>query len=137
MGESGACRLVDLPRLRDHRGSLTVLEPGPVLPFEIRRTYYLYDTPPDAERGGHAHRRLEQLFIALAGAVDVELDDGSSAQVYRLDRPDVGLYIGPMIWRVLRHFEPGTVCMVLASERYDESDYFRRYADFRSAVSGA
>lgn len=136
MSRLHSCRLIDLPRLVDDRGALTFIE-SPLLPFEVRRIYYLYDVPPFARRGAHGHARLEQLMIAVSGALDVELDDGTSKRVYRLSRPDQALYIGPMIWRDLSNFAPGTVCAVLASERYDESDYFRGYSDFLSASKGA
>lgn len=130
------CRLIDLPRRQDGRGSLTFVEP-PLLPFEIRRVYYLYDMPEATTRGAHGHRKLEQLMIALAGSLNVELDDGFSKRVFRLSRPDQGLYVGPMIWRGLTNFAPGTVCVVLASERYDEADYLRDYGGFLAAAGAA
>jgi hypothetical protein len=128
------CQVIELPHVRDARGSLTFIEP-PLVPFEIRRVYYLYDMPSPATRGAHGHRRLEQLMIAVAGSLDVELDDGFSKRVFRLSRPDQGLYITSMMWRVLTNFAIGTVCAVLASERYDASDYFRDYADFVAAAN--
>lgn len=135
MSDVANCRLVRLPRISDGRGSLGFIQPGPLLPFEIRRVYYLYDVPDGQERGAHGHRRLEQLMVAVAGAVDVECDDGRQRRTFRLDSPDVGLYVCPMIWRNLTAFRPGTVCMVLASEPYDEDDYFRRYDDFLAAAT--
>jgi dTDP-4-dehydrorhamnose 3,5-epimerase-like enzyme len=129
------CRVIELPRFSDHRGSLTVVEPDAQLPFEIRRVYYLYDTPIGAVRGGHGHRRLQQLIIAMAGSLDVELDDGASKRVFHLASPDRGLYVCPMIWRTLRNFAEDTVCLVLASERFDEADYFHNYDEFMSAAS--
>jgi dTDP-4-dehydrorhamnose 3,5-epimerase-like enzyme len=134
VGDINKCRLVDIPRFQDERGSLSFVEP-PLLPFEIRRVYYLYGMPPGVSRGAHGHRRLEQLIIALAGTVDVELDDGFRKQVFSLSRPDRGLYVSPMMWRTLTNFTAGTVCMVLASQRFDESDYFRDYATFVAAVA--
>lgn len=130
------CRVLDLPRVRDARGSLTFVEP-PLLPFEIRRVYYLYEMPEAATRGAHGHRQLEQVMIAVAGSLEVELDDGSRKRSFRLSRPDQGLYIAPMIWRGLANFAAGTVCLVLASERYAESDYIRDYTEFLAAVSEA
>jgi hypothetical protein len=127
------CRMIDLPHLKDDRGSLTFVEP-PLLPFEIRRVYYLYDMPATATRGAHGHRQLRQLMIAVAGSLDVERDDGRRTRMFQLSRPDHGLYIAPMIWRELTNFAAGTVCVVLASERYDESDYFRDYAGFLAAA---
>jgi hypothetical protein len=135
MADVADCRLVSLPRLTDGRGSLSFIEPGPVLPFEIRRVYYLYDVPVGQARGAHGHRKLEQLMVAVSGRVDVECDDGRSRRVFRLDSPSVGLYVCPMIWRNLTGFSEGTVCMVLASERYDEGDYFRNYDDFLAAAA--
>lgn len=134
MGSISCCRLIDLPRFYDERGSLTVVE-SPVIPFEIQRVYYLYETLPAVERGKHGHRKLEQLIIAVAGGLDVELDDGNRKQLFRLSSPYQGLYVSPMIWRTLSRFEPGTVCVVLASQRFDEADYFRNYADFIAAVN--
>lgn len=135
MGDVTACRLVQLPRLSDGRGSLSFVQPGPSLPFEIRRVYYLYDVPEGQLRGAHGHRKLQQLMVAVAGAVDVEVDDGRQRRTFRLDSPDVGLYVSPMIWRNLTGFLPGTVCMVIASEPYDEADYFRNYDDFLAAAA--
>lgn len=134
MGDITQCRVIELPRFQDHRGGLTFVEP-PLLPFEIARAYYLYDTLPGVTRGAHAHRRLEQLMIAVVGSVDVELDDGFRKQVFRLSRPDQGLYVSQMVWRNLANFAVGTVCLVLASQRYDESDYFRDYDAFMAAVA--
>lgn len=135
MNDVNACKLVQLPRLSDGRGSLSFVQPGPLLPFEIRRVYYLYDVPEGQPRGAHGHRKLEQLIVAVSGAVDVEVDDGRQRRMFRLDAPDVGLYVCPMIWRNLTGFTPGTVCIVLASEPYDEADYFRNYDDFSVAVA--
>lgn len=135
MGDVSACRLVSLPRLSDGRGSLSFIQRGPLLPFDIRRVYYLYDVPEGKVRGAHGHRKLEQLMVAVSGAVDVECDDGRQRRSFRLDSPNVGLYVCPMIWRNLTDFRAGTVCMVLASEPFDESDYFRNYDDFLTAAT--
>jgi len=135
MGDVANCHLVSLPRISDGRGSLSFIQPGPLLPFGIQRVYYLYDVPAGQERGAHGHRRLEQLMVAVAGAVDVECDDGRKRRTFRLASPDVGLYVSPMIWRNLTGFQPGTVCMVLASEPYDEGDYYRRYDEFLAAAT--
>ncbi|MHB1163461.1 MAG: sugar 3,4-ketoisomerase [Minisyncoccota bacterium] len=137
MSRVDACRLVELPVFRDDRGSLSFVERGPQLPFDIQRVYYLYESAPGATRGAHGHRELEQLMIAVAGAVDVELDDGTTRRQFRLSEPHVGLYVAPMMWRNLSGFAPGTVCMVLASRRFDEADYYRNYADFLAAVKGS
>jgi hypothetical protein len=134
MGDVGSCSLVTIPKLTDPRGSLSFVQPGSCLPFEIRRVYYLYDVPPGCERGAHGHRVLQQLIIAAAGAFDIECDDGRAKRKFRLDSPDQGLYVGPMIWRRLSGFSRGSVCLVLASEVYDEGDYFRSYDDFITAA---
>jgi hypothetical protein len=124
------CRLVDLPRIDDPRGSLTFIEGGNHVPFEIRRVYYLYDVPGGSERGGHAHKELHQLIVAMSGSFDVVLDDGINKKRIHLNRSYYGLYVCPMIWRELDNFSSGSVCMVLASNRYDESDYYRSYEEF-------
>ncbi len=131
------CRLIDLPRVVDPRGNLTFVEGARHIPFPIARVYYLYAMPEGAERGGHAHRRLQQVIIALAGAFDVILDDGTDRRTLRLTRPDQGLYLGSMVWRELASFTAGAVCLVLASEAYDEADYFRDYEEFRRSVRGS
>jgi dTDP-4-dehydrorhamnose 3,5-epimerase-like enzyme len=126
----GGCRLVDLPRVQDPRGNLTFIEGGVHIDFEIRRVYYIYDVPGGSERGGHAHRGLHQLVIAMSGSFDVVLDDGRDRTRVHLNRSYRGLYICPMIWRELDNFSSGSVCMVLASQRYDEDDYLRDYGSF-------
>ena len=129
------CRRIALPRINDPRGNLTFLEGGRHVPFEIRRIYYLYDVPAGAARGGHAHRELEQVFIALGGGFDLLLDDGRGEKAsYRLDSPSDALYVAPGLWRDLSNFSPGATCMVLASLPYDEADYIRDYATFLEAV---
>ena len=124
------CKVLTLPKVSDPRGNLTFVEGARHIPFDIARVYYLYDVPGGAERGGHAHKALHQLIIAVAGSFDVVLDDGRSKHRYHLDRPYHGLYVCPMIWRELDNFSSGSVCMVLASNQYDESDYFRDYRQF-------
>nr|WP_306674001.1 FdtA/QdtA family cupin domain-containing protein [Tahibacter caeni] len=128
------CRLIELPRITDPRGNLTFIEGGAHLPFSIERVYYLYDVPGGAERGGHAHRALQQLLVAVAGSFEVLLDDGRRRRRVRLDRPYRGLLIGPMIWRELDEFSSGSVCLVLASQCYDEADYYRDHAAFVAEV---
>lgn len=128
------CHLVDLPKISDPRGNLTFIEGGRHVPFDIRRVYYLYDVPGGAERGGHAHKELHQLIVAMSGSFDVVLDDGFEKKRIHLNRSYNGLYICPMIWRELDNFSSGSVCMVLASNHYDESDYYREYQAFLNAV---
>lgn len=127
------CRIIELPRINDPRGNLTFIEGGHHVPFEIKRVYYLYDVPGGAERGGHAHKALHQLIIAMSGSFDVILDDGRDKNRVHLNRSYQGLYVCPMIWRELDNFSSGSVCMVLASNRYDEEDYYRDYAAFMRA----
>lgn len=125
------CRIIELPKIADQRGNLTFIEGGGRhVPFEIKRVYYLYDVPGGAERGGHAHKALHQLIIAMSGSFDVVLDDGREKCTFHLNRSYYGLYVCPMIWRELNNFSSGSVSMVLASNLYDESDYYRNYDDF-------
>ena len=124
------CRIIDLPKISDPRGNLTFVEGGNHIPFEIQRAYYLYDVPGGAERGGHAHKALHQLIIAMSGSFDVMLDDGREKKRFHLARSYYGLYVCPMIWRELDNFSSGSVCMVLASNRYDEADYYRNYNEY-------
>jgi hypothetical protein len=127
------CGVVELPRIQDRRGNLTFVEAGRHVPFDIQRVYYLYDVPGGAERGGHGHYRLRQLIVAMSGSFDVVLDDGKRRARYHLNRSYTGLYVCPMIWRELDNFSSGSVCLVLASEPYDEADYLRDYETFRHA----
>lgn len=131
------CKMIVLPKVQDPRGNLTFIEGGQQVPFDIQRVYYLYDVPGGAERGGHAHKGLHQLIIAMSGSFDVVLDDGKDKKRVHLNRSYNGLYVCPMIWRELDNFSSGSVCMVLASNRYDESDYHRDYAEFMRARWGA
>lgn len=121
------CKIIDLPKISDPRGNLTFVEGSNHIPFDIRRVYYLYDVPGGSERGGHAHRELSQLIVAMSGSFDVVLDDGQQKKRFHLNRSYYGLYICPMIWRELDNFSSGSVCMVLASNLYDETDYYRDY----------
>lgn len=125
------CQIIQLPKIADQRGNLTFIEGGRHVPFDIKRVYYLYDVPGGAERGGHAHKALQQLIVAISGSFDVVLDDGANVKRYHLNRSYCGLYVCPMIWRVLDNFSSGSVCMVLASNRYDETDYYRDYETYK------
>jgi dTDP-4-dehydrorhamnose 3,5-epimerase-like enzyme len=126
----GECRIIDLPKIQDPRGNLTFIEGNRHVPFAISRVYYLYDVPGGAERGGHAHRHLHEFLVAMSGSFDVILDDGENKKRYHLNRSYNGLYICPMVWRELDNFSSGSVCMVLASNYYDEADYYRDYGEF-------
>jgi hypothetical protein len=128
------CKLIDLPKIADPRGNLTFVEGGRHIPFEIKRVYYLYDVPGGAARGGHAHKALHQLIVAMSGSFDVILDDGYEKKRIHLNRSYIGLYITPMIWREIDNFSSGSVCMVLASNYYEESDYYRDHVDFLLAL---
>jgi len=128
------CRIVDLPKIGDHRGNLTFIEGFKHIPFGIERVYYLYDFPGGAERGAHGHRTLQQLFVAMSGSFDVVLDDAFETRTFHMNRSHYGLYVAPMIWRNITNVSSEAVLMVLASERYDESDYIRDYDEFMKAA---
>jgi hypothetical protein len=127
-------QVVELPKISDPRGNLTFVEGGRHVPFDIARVYYLYDVPGGAERGGHAHKQLRQLIVAMAGSFDVILDDGHRKERVHLNRSYYGLLVDTMVWRELDNFSSGSVCMVLASTVYEESDYYRDYAEFVAAL---
>lgn len=124
------CGIVNLDCIHNRAGNITALENNVSIPFDINRVYYLYDVPGGAERGGHAHKALQQFIIAVSGAFDVMIDDGVNKKVVHLDRPYFGLHIVPGIWRELLNFSSGSVCLVIASEKYDEQDYIRDYQEF-------
>ena len=128
------CNIVQLPKIHDARGNLSVIESREHAPFDIERVYYLYDAPGGAERGGHAHKALEQLIIAVSGSFDVLLDDGKNFKTVSLNDASKALYVCPMIWRELSNFSSGSVCLVIASTRYDESDYYRDYGQFQADI---
>lgn len=128
-------KLIDLSKIIDpRRGNLTVVEGERTIPFEIKRTYWTYDVPSGESRGGHAHRQLQQLVVALSGSFDVTLDNGSERETIHLNHPYQGLLIPTMTWRTLEDFSSGAVCLVLASDLYDEEDYIRDYKLFLNAV---
>ena len=131
------CEIIKLPKISDPRGNLTFVEGDVHIPFNIERVYYLYDVPGGEERGAHAHKVLKQLMIAVSGSFSVTLDDGVEKKTFFLNNAYHGLYICPMIWRELHDFSSGSVCMVLASSRYDENDYYRDYEEFRRASVAA
>jgi hypothetical protein len=130
------CRIIELPKVQDPRGNLTFIESSNHIPFDIKRVYYLYDVPGGGDRGSHAHKALQQLIVAVSGSFDVLLDDGKRKRKFHLDRSHQGLYVCPMMWRSLGNFTSGSVCLVLASERYIESDYIRDYEELIAATRG-
>ena len=130
----GDCRMLDFPVIPDRRGNLTFGEGMRHVPFDIKRVYYLYDVPGGEERGGHAHRQLEQVIIAMSGSFDVVLDDGSARAEITLNRSYFGVYVSRMVWRELVNFSSGSVCLVLASRPYEAEDYLYDYDEFAAAA---
>ncbi len=129
------CKLIYFPKITDIRGNLSFIEENNQIPFQIKRVYYLYDVPSGATRGGHAHKALQQIIIALSGSFDVVLDDGVTKRQIFLNRPHYGLYIPPGVWRELENFSSNSVALSLVSERYDESDYIRDYEVFKRGIA--
>jgi dTDP-4-dehydrorhamnose 3,5-epimerase-like enzyme len=123
------CKLISLPKIEDPRGNLSVIE-NQIIPFEIKRVYYLYDVPSGAERGGHSHKLQQELLIALSGSFDVILNDGKNSKKVTLNKPNEGLLIANGIWRELKNFSSGAVCLVIASDVFEEEDYIRDFDEF-------
>jgi hypothetical protein len=128
------CHLIELPKVHDARGNLTFIEGERHVPFDIRRVFYLYDVPGGSTRAGHALKTCHQFIVSLSGAFDVVLDDGSEKKRFHLNRSHYGLYVTPLTWRELDNFSSNSVCLVLASEPFEESGYFRDYDAFLQAV---
>jgi hypothetical protein len=124
------CSVIDLSKVHNDAGNITVLENGINVPFDVKRIYYLYDIPGGESRGGHAHYELEQFIIAASGSFDVTLDDGKNRKIVSLSRPNFALHVVPGLWREIDNFSSGSICMVLASHKYAESDYIRNYEEF-------
>jgi hypothetical protein len=122
-------QIIDIPKIENSLGNIAVIENGEI-PFDIKRVYYLYDIPSSAKRGGHSHRNLQQILIAISGSFDVVLKDGKSENTITLNKPDKGLLIENNTWRELENFSSGAVCLVLASEVFSEEDYIRDYEEF-------
>jgi len=126
------CNVVEMTKIHNPAGNITIVQNGDFLPFEVKRVYYLYDVPSGSERGGHAHKNLHQLIVAASGSFDVILDDGSKKKIIHLNRPNYGLIVVPGIWREIVNFSSGAICLVLASEIFSINDYIRDYSEFRS-----
>ena len=124
-------KIIEIPKINNTKGSIGVIE-NDTIPFEVKRVYYLFDVPSGAKRGGHAHKKLKQVLIAISGSFDVVLKNGKSKEIITLNRPDNGLLIENNIWRELENFSSGSVCLVLASEEFSEDDYIRSYKDYLS-----
>ncbi len=124
------CSLIDISKIHNDAGNITVIENETNIPFEVKRVYYLYDIPGGEARGGHAHYKLEQFIVAASGSFDVILDDGKNKKRVSLNRPNIALHIVPGLWREIDNFSSGSICLVLASHIYEESDYIRNYDNF-------
>jgi WxcM-like, C-terminal len=127
------CRIIELPKIHNPQGNLTFIESSSQIPFDIQRVYHVYDVPGGAERGGHAHKELHQFIVAMSGSFDITLDDGKNKRKFHLARSYYGLYVCPMIWREIDNFSSGSVLMCLASNKYSEADYYRKYEEFMRA----
>lgn len=128
------CQLIDLPKIHNRAGNITPVQANEDIPFDIKRIYYLYDMPGGESRGGHAHKNLKQLIVAASGSFDVVLNDGKETKKFTLNHPYFGLLIVPGIWRELVNFSSGSICLVLASEKYSEEDYLRHYKDYLNYI---
>jgi hypothetical protein len=126
------CRIIELDKIHNRKGNLTVVHNQLSVPFSVERIYYMYDVPSNAERGGHAHKELHQLIVAASGSFTISLDDGNGKKSFMLNNPNKGLMVVPGIWRELNDFSSGSVCLVLASMKYASSDYIRDYKEFIS-----
>ncbi len=124
------CALLTLPRHSERSGSLTSLENSKDIPFDVKRIFYLYDIPGGENRGGHAHKECHQMLVAASGAFDVKVSDGKNEKIYRLDRPYYGLHVPPGVWAEELNFSSGSICLVLTSHEFDESDYWRSYGKY-------
>lgn len=124
------CSIIELPRIQSREGNITLVTNNNEIPFDTRRVFYIYDIPGGEDRGAHAHKECHQFLIAASGSFEIEMDDGKTKRTVMLNRPNFGLHIPPGIWAAEKGFSSGAICLVLASNKYDESDYFRSYPLF-------
>ena len=124
------CTMVQLPQIHAEGGNITVINNSEEIPFDIKRVYYLYDVPGGEGRGGHGHKELQQIIVAVSGSFDLTVDDGKVKRTFHLSRPNMGVYMPPGLWRELDNFSSGSICLVLASEEYNEEDYLRGYNNY-------
>lgn len=125
------CKLIELPKNHRDKGNITAVNSLTEIPFNVNRIYYLYDVPGGESRGGHAHKELQQVIIAASGSFDLIIDDGKNKKIFSLNRPNIGVLMPKGLWRELDNFSSGSICLVLASDIYDENDYIRNYEDFK------
>jgi hypothetical protein len=130
------CSIIHFPRIYNRAGNITPINNMQEIPFAVKRIYYLYDMPGGESRGAHAHKRLQQVVVAASGSFDITIDDGTNKKTVSLARPYMGLHLRPGMWRDLSNFSSGAICLVLASELYDETDYVRDYKDFKDFKNG-
>lgn len=130
------CSIIHFPKIHNRAGNITPLQNNIEIPFDVKRVYYLYDIPGGESRGGHAHKKLQQVIVAASGSFDVTIDDGRNKKTMHLSRPYYGLHIYPGMWRDISNFSSGAICLVLASEPYDESDYIREFSAFVTYKNG-
>lgn len=136
LGPASRCRTIEIPTIQDSRGNISILEGAEILPFTVKRVYVLHNLVENQDRGSHAHKKLHQIITVTTGSLVVNLDDGLSKKSFKLDKPTIALYLCPMVWRTLTDIAANTTAFVLASEMYDENDYFRVYEDFYAAALG-
>jgi hypothetical protein len=126
------CSILQLLKIHNRSGNITAVENNIHIPFAVKRIYYLYDIPGGESRAAHGHKKLEQLIVAASGSFDITIDDGVNKKTIQLNRPYYGLHIKPGIWRDISNFSSGAICLVLASQKYDEADYLREYSSFKN-----
>ncbi|MBU1674085.1 FdtA/QdtA family cupin domain-containing protein [Patescibacteria group bacterium] len=128
------CKIIDLPIIADQRGNLSIAEESQAIPFPMKRIYYLYDVPTGAARGGHAHKEMESVIIALSGSFDVIVDDGKKKEKFFMNRPHYGIYVPPFTWREIVNFSSNSIALAIVSTPYDEADYIREYESFKDQI---